>query len=466
MDFKKIQEPIKLYPQNPRYFLYRGKSEILVTSSEDYGSILNLDFNYPIYLDELQSHGLNHARVFSGVYREIPGVSFGVEGNVAAPLEGRYICPWARSNEPGAKGGGNLFDLDTWDEKYFKRMKDYMRQAQKRGIVVEFVLFCTFYYNYFGNDLWDICPLNHNNNVNDTERVEGYEVYKLKNKRLLEYQEKMVTKLVRELNEFDNLIFEVINEPWNDNIDAEWQQHIVKRIVSEEAMLPYKHLISMDIACGFEKIEAPYENVDVYNFHYASSPTAVENQHLDRVIGYNETGFAGQEDYTYRTQAWEFLMSGGALFNNIDYSFSPGYEDGTFKNGPNQPGGGSRELRKQLGILKAFFDKLDFIHMKPDTSPVKKLFATSPLLYMLHDSGNMYAGYIRSEDINSIVIDAPAGNYSAEWLDPVSGEVLLSEKVNRVNGLLYVEAPKGPRQDLAFKIFKTGIQNRTADKEI
>ena len=454
MNSIKVEKPVELHPRNPRYFQYEGKPTVLITSGEDYGSILNLDFNYHIYLDELQSHGLNHARVFSGIYREIPGISFNIEGNANAPLKGRYICPWARSSKPGAEDEGNLFDLDTWDEKYFERLKDFMYQAHERGIIIEFVLFCTFYFNYFGNDLWKICPLNNCNNVNGTEKVEGYEVHKLQNKRLLEYQGKMVLKLVRELNEFDNLFFEILNEPWNDNIDMDWQQHIVKLIASEEAMLPKKHLISMDIACGFERIESPYENVSIYNFHYASSPTAIENQHLNKVIGYNETGFSGQDDYTYRTQAWEFMMSGGGLFNNIDYSFSPGYEDGTFRNGPNQPGGGSRELRKQLGILKVFFDSLDFINMIPDNSPVKKLFANCPSIYLMHDRGNSYAGYIRSLDTYSIVLELSSGDYVVEWLDPVSGIMLKHEERYDVKGMLHLEAPKGAWKELAFKITK------------
>ncbi|AUS96051.1 hypothetical protein CDQ84_03105 [Clostridium thermosuccinogenes] len=451
---KTIGEPVKLHPENKRYFYYNGKPMVLITSGEDYGSILNLDFNYSIYLDELKSHRLNHARVFSGVYREIPGVSFNVEGNAIAPLKGRYICPWARSSKPGADDGGNLYDLDVWNEEYFKRLKDFMRQAQDKGIIVEFVLFCTFYFNYFGNDLWQICPLNNRNNINGTEEVEAHEVYKLRNKRLMEYQEKMVSKLVHELNEFDNLFYEVLNEPWNDNIDMEWQQHIVKLIVSEEAMLPKKHLISMDVACGFEKIKEPYENVSIYNFHYASSSTAIENQHLNKVIGYNETGFCGQDDYIYRTQAWEFMLSGGALFNNIDYSFSPGFEDGTFKYGPNQPGGGSKQLRKQLGILKTFLDSLDFIHMTPDNSPVIKLYANCPSLYMMHDDGNQYAGYIRAYGIISISLDVPAGIYTVEWIDPVSGSILKSEERFSDDGVLNLEAPNGMYNELAFKVLR------------
>ena len=71
--------------------------------------------------------------------------------------------------------------------------------------------------------------------------------------------------------------------------------------------------------------------MSVFNFHYAAPPIAVaHNYHLNRVIGCNETGFKGTSDSVYRLQAWQFLLAGGALFNNLDYSFTAGYEDGTF----------------------------------------------------------------------------------------------------------------------------------------
>ncbi len=38
--------PIALHPENPHYFLFRGKPAVLVTSGEHYGAVLNLDFDF------------------------------------------------------------------------------------------------------------------------------------------------------------------------------------------------------------------------------------------------------------------------------------------------------------------------------------------------------------------------------------------------------------------------------------
>ena len=71
-----------------------------------------------------------------------------------------------------------------------------------------------------GNRLWEICPLHPQNNINQTPDA-GREVYSLKHSVLLKYQEKMVKKIVKELNRFDNIYYEICNEPWADNISIE-----------------------------------------------------------------------------------------------------------------------------------------------------------------------------------------------------------------------------------------------------
>ena len=63
-------QPIVLHPGNPHYFLWRGQPTVLITSGEHYGAVLNLDFDYLTYLDELHKNGLNLTRLFVGAYAE------------------------------------------------------------------------------------------------------------------------------------------------------------------------------------------------------------------------------------------------------------------------------------------------------------------------------------------------------------------------------------------------------------
>src|SRR5437773_7482727 len=154
-------EPLKLHPDNSHYFLFRGKPTVLITSGEHYGAVLNLDFDYVKYLDTLAKDGLNLTRTFSGAYAE-PYGAFNIASNTLAPPPNRFLCPWARSDTPGYANGGNKFDLTKWDDAYFKRLKDFITQAGRRGIVVEMNLFCPMY----EESQWRLSPQNAINNIN------------------------------------------------------------------------------------------------------------------------------------------------------------------------------------------------------------------------------------------------------------------------------------------------------------
>ena len=255
--------------------------------------MLNLDFDYRRYLDTLAADGLNYTRVFSGAYVEPQG-AFNIARNTLAPAAGRFIAPWPRSTQPGYANGGNKFDLSRWDDAYFARLKDFLTYAGTRNIVVELTLFCPMY-----EDLqWTLSPMRAANNVNGIGEVPRADVYTMGNYGgLLALQESLTRKLVTELNGFDNLFFEICNEPYAGPVQLAWQHRIADVIVATERDLPVKHLIAQNIANNTARITAPHPAVSIFNFHYATPPDAVgENYALGKVIGDDETGFRGTRD--------------------------------------------------------------------------------------------------------------------------------------------------------------------------
>lgn len=442
--------PIKLHPSNPRYFEWRGKPTVLVTSGEHYGAVLNQEFDYVRYLDRLQADGLNLTRTFSGTYREIPA-SFGITDNPLAPKSGKYLCPWARSGQPGDFDGGNKFDVTRFDERYFRRLKDFLAQAQKRGIVVELVLFCPMY----NEDLWRACPMNTANNINAIGNCPLKEAFTGQHQDLLEVQLAVTQKIVQELKEFDNLYYEVCNEPYFGGVTMDWQHRIIEAIVATERDFPVKHLISLNIANGRAKIENPHPAVSIFNFHYCVPPDVVAlNGHIKAVIGENETGFRGKADVLYRTEGWDFLLAGGALYNNLDYSFTTTHPDGSFLD-YKSPGGGSPELRRQLRVLKEFMESLDFLSMRPDHDVIRhvepKLTASA-----LVELGKTYAVYLhvplpnKPKDLSEhlreaieakLTLNLPKGDYAIEWIDTKTGEVAKDEPLSHKGGPVVLGSP-------------------------
>ena len=75
------------------------------------------------------------------------------------------------------------------------------------------------------------------------------DVYTLdKDGALLAAQEALTRKLVTELNAFDNVFFEICNEPYFGGVTMAWQHRIADVIVETERALPAKHLIAQNIA--------------------------------------------------------------------------------------------------------------------------------------------------------------------------------------------------------------------------
>ena len=65
--------PIRLHPENTRWFEWQGSATALITSAEHYGAVLNRDFDYKKYLKSMQKDGMNYTRIFTGSYVEPQG---------------------------------------------------------------------------------------------------------------------------------------------------------------------------------------------------------------------------------------------------------------------------------------------------------------------------------------------------------------------------------------------------------
>ncbi|TDB60436.1 cellulase family glycosylhydrolase [Arundinibacter roseus] len=458
--FTGIAQTLTLLPQNPHYFQYKGKPLVVVGSGEHYGAVLNLDFDYDTYLTTLKNDGLNTTRLFTGAYYERPG-AFGIEKNTLAPAEEKLVLPWKKLEQ--------TYDLTQWNDAFFSRLEDFMNKAQQRGIIVEITLFSAYY-----GAGWAYHPFHGANNSNNTPAdLAPQLVNTLNNGSILGFQEAYTRKLVQKLNAFDNFYFEIQNEPWAEGKDtalvwndylaatdlkqpgnqwkntleiasqasAEWHKTVSGWIVDEEKKLPKKHLISHNIANFKLPVSISDPAISLYTFHYASPEAVSLNYGLNKVIGFNETGFAGKDDQTYRRQAWRFMMAGGGLFNHLDYSFSVGSEAGTDLTN-NAPGGGSPALRRQFKILKNYLESLQLSTLQPDKSWL--IHTQGAFAYGMRDAGQWIA-YIEPllATPAQLTVKLPAGTYQLVWTDVRTGEVLSTEKKKLPGSEFQLESPAG-----------------------
>jgi hypothetical protein len=453
--------PISLHPDNPHYFFWRGQPTLLVASTEHYGAVLNLDFDYLTYLNTIQAEGMNLTRVVPGTLVEDTGSSAwrGADQNPLAPRPGKYLAPWARSGTPGYYSGGNKFDLDGWDEAFFRRLKDFVQAASERGIVVEFNLLYVLYGDGPEFGCWVMHPLNARNNINNVGHGKWHRYNTLDEPALVARQEAVVRKLVTELNAFDNVIYEICDEPFLSGASpaetAAWQNRMLDVFEATRRQLPQRQLVGVNVANGYARAESLHPAVDFLNFHYCNPPAAAPlNYSWNKPLGFDETpGNRGTQARERRSEAWAWFFSGGALYNNLDPSFATddptgsgkiAQEDGTFD---------GRPVRAQLRVLMDFMATLDFVRMRPAVRLLHRDPQGPAGPYALENPGRQYAVYFtRPGKANArFIIDLPVGRWRAEWINPRTGATERTEFITHGGGGRSMDAPAFT-EDIALRL--------------
>jgi hypothetical protein len=478
------QTPVRLHPRNPHYFEYQSKPAVLITSAEHYSAVLNLQFDYTRYLDELQRYGFNVTRTFSGVYRED-----GVNPHGASPLSpGRgpdnYIAPWAWSNVDGGYDG-KKFDLDRWNPVYFERLRDFLRQAEKRGVIVELVLFCLLYSD---EHHWQTSPLHPGNNLqgNDWRGLHHRRFLTLDNKALVERQKAVTRRIVTELRDVPNVYFEIANEPAPAALDSDlardnlaWHEAIIAEIVAAEASLAptSRHLIAYNdhynAGRGIGTIPKP-EAVSILNVHYLPKLAEVLAEYgKGKALSLDETRWIAHPRFpeyrntmkpvSGRLEAWEFIVGGGAVYDGLNYAYQVGNPAGDTPE--------SNEFKRYLQSLAKFIGGFDLARMRQDRGVLAGGLPAGSFARAISEPGKQYAVYIHHSTYAEgrrfyqpgetphqldLMLDLPAGAFRVEWVRPADLAVLKTQNIEKhQGGTVRLEASPEHREDIALRIHST-----------
>jgi hypothetical protein len=447
-------QPIKLHPANPHYYLFHGQPTILITSAEHYGGVVNKDFDYVAYFDALKAYGLNYTRIYPGFLFEPMGKF--MKGNTLGAKPISLTLPWARSNKPGYSLGGNLFDLDKWDADFFARLRDFVAKAAERGIVVEIC-----FYNAQYGDTWPMSPLYYENNIQGEGRCDYEDAQTLKHSDVVRREDDYVRKIIQEVNEFDNVILEICDEPYLTGTPIElagpWIAHNVEAIKKAESTLPKKHLIAQQIEgpmggpCDF----TADPDVSVITTQYAWEGSHEQMGGLmaldyeydkNKPIDFNETDYyptwyQGDRVADSRVEAWEFVVGGGGSFNQLNGLYT--VRDPAGKTDENA------QLGRALKSLHDFMYSFDFLKMHPDKSFVQGGMPLGTYARGMSEPGKQYAYYHHHSSFGrntasykvtpgsyqeTLVLHLPAGSYQADWVDAATGAVVSSEKFTSDGG--------------------------------
>ncbi len=450
------QNVVGVYPDNPHYLMYQGRPVLLITSAEHYGAVVNQDFDYRAYFETLAKYGLNYTRIYPGAYVEVEGMF--IENNTLAPKTGRHLVPWARSSEKGAWDGGNKYDLDTWSEDYFHRLRDFIREAARYDIVVEI---CFFNCQY--KESWHACPLNAANNIQEIGPGEFNDFQTMKYPDLVAELDGYVGEIVRQVNEFDNVILEICDEPTLKGTPAplavEWIDHLIQVVVETEADLPKKHLVAQQVMMGVDftrdaRVPLMTTQYIWQNAEQIGGVEALDTLYsLGKPIELNETAYypiwyKGDIQAASRAEAWEFIVGGGAAFNHLNGRFTVLDPRGDTPD--------NHQVLTALAGLQTFMSGFDFTKMAKDSRFLVAGLGEGTLARGMSQPGKQYALYIhhsRREDNGGfyvanpgsyqeeLAIELPAGAYVARWVDPANNQVIEAARFEHEQGLRMLRTP-------------------------
>ena len=464
---------ITVCPANPHYLFYKNKPIVLITSDHHYGAIIDMDFNYVKFLDYLALNGMNLTRIYPGGMFE-PTDKY-QPGNPLGPRQGRQLLPWAKSNEAGAnpllaESGKPSFkyDLHQWNPDYFARLKGFIELARKKDIIVEIPFFNGMY-----ADCWPLMAMYHGNNIQNIGMYEKddcglFTTTNKWNQDVIKYQKAYIKKIVTELNEFDNLIFDICDEPtlfslpdgrivFNpDSIVEPWINSMKDAFLQAEESLPKKHLLGQTVQSSSPDLSSESWCNWLPTEYVGAAEKAINlNYRSNKPIINVETNYFGisltKSPYTseaVRLEGWWFMLGGGAGIINLNGEFFRGKESGSFTT--------QTQIVPQKRILMEFMNSLDLAGLSRFTG-----FSISPagvLSNGIGESGKQYAIYLfhaKSDNEwgcsfvpekgifnDTLTIHTiPASSYLIEWIDPTSGVLKSSGSMIWAGGDLKLVTP-------------------------
>ena len=453
--------PIAIHPENSKYFLFRGRPLVLVAASEHYGSVVNRPFDFARYLADAAHNKQTLTRLFL-LFRELQSPR-----NPWSPLKPEspdYIAPWPRTGSRKALDGEPIYDLDRWNPEYFKRLHQFLSRASELEIVVELVLFS----NTYSANIWELNPLRAENNKQGMGKVEWSDYTSLRERALVDRQFTYVRKIVQETGRYDNVYYEICNEPGGGMPDhttpAEvdsWQEEIARVVRCELHKLNRNHLVFGSQAfCYTPSFRQPLDSsfssswLDAVNVHplpgmvlrgqtyqlgnfmskelrlaeFRDFFLAVQRERKPCISDEDNAAslYRDETGWTiHRKRAWTAILS-GAHYDYIDFSITVGSEAGTQES--------HRTIRRWIRHLSEFIHSFDFIQAQPAPGWIERK-PKNLVDAVLARAGSEYIAYLADDREVSdptggqpiagpIEFALPMGTYEVRLYSPTAGVYL------------------------------------------
>jgi len=413
--------PLRVSPENPRYFCDPNGREVLLVGSHTWNSLVDMGrsdppeaFDFDAYLDFLERYGHNFIRLWAWDSTTWDTRANGRLGkdfvHRAAPL------PWARSGPGKAIDGKPKFDLKQFDPAYFERLRARVSAAGRRGVYVSVMLFEGWGLMH-GNRrhgtvqewAWRSHPFHPENNSNGIDA--GGKVHSRSNPAVNAIQAAYIRKVVDTLNDLDNVLYEVINEGG----EREWDWWVVETLREHQRTKPQQHPIGIT-GHGAERLASMLASPADWispgrNDGFGDDPPAWDGKKVSLLDTDHVWGVGGNGAWV-----WKSLVRGhNPLFMDpydgavLGKRFDPQWEP----------------IRRNLGYARRYAERMNLAAMTPRSD----LASTKYCLANPAKQKAEYLVYLPAGGSVKVDLSGTEGRLAVEWFDPSTGKTRHGESV-------------------------------------
>lgn len=457
-----INGPLRYFEANPNYFTDNTGKAIFLTGSHTWENFQDIysEENLPVlnwkeYLDMMESKHHNFMRFW--VWEHPYGSSWSKMPITIEPM------PYQRTGKEKSFDGKPKFELDKWNEDYFKRLRARVIDAGKKGIYVSVMLFQGWSLNKMsikGTDPFHSHPYNGNNNINNIDvkdkgidKEEAPTLHSLENNEVLARQEAYVKKVIETVNDLDNVLYEIINEGGTIG----WCYHIINYIRAVEKNMPKQHMIGLGTRIG-----PPMANQALWDSpadyisptwepqawavpgstvvdDYGSNPPINKSNKVCIIDSDHLWGYGGHYVWAWKSfmrglnpifmDSWK-RIPGKMTPKEMDFAFVTGEISRLDRNYPDY-----EALRDNMGYMNDWAKRVDLKNMKPraDLSTTKFCLANPGKEYLVY-----YPHFTEKATINLSDVD---GEVEIEWFIPSVNKTIKAPATIKGGYFSVIEAP-------------------------
>ena len=244
---------------------------------------------------------------------------------------------------------------------------------------------------------------------------------------IVKLQEMYVKRVVEAVNEFDNVLYEIANEP--SGLSHAWQEHFVAYIRACEADLPKQHPVGSP---GGMKTH----NRTMFAGSADWVSPDVNDPDDDQRWGYKDGTLTwGEPDYDNgdkvvildtdhlwgiggnATWAWlSFCRGYNVIYMDPAEDFPAAY----FKGTPEWPAEPCRDLRREMGVIRSYAQRMDLNRAVPHND----LCSTG---HCLADPGDAYLCF--AAEGGPLTVTTEPGTYAVQWHFVDTGETVDADPI-------------------------------------